>query len=472
MKTIKNTIVFAKNWNAIQEECPKHCGGDEDCEWCAGSNRKYKYFVNEGSSRSSKTYSIIDIFDFYARSKENIRGTIWRSSKEEAVTAILPDMIKRHASTGRYNNGYTHKLKDNSFRYDNGTLVEFHGADTINRKIGLTQDFAWFNEPYAVSKDLFDHVDQRTSDFVFIDWNPKQNHWIETIKKNRRTFFLKSTFKDNPFCPPNQRAKILSYQPLELCEVVENKLITEDEALEYNLKENPKEFTKKQLKELTRCILNEEQKTANKFNWEVYGLGNKSEKPHRIFKFTKIPDKQFEELEVQSYYGVDWGKSDPWGIVELKYYDGQLFGKELNYRSENEWMDILTPSQVEEIRQTEEGIVAWIFRRLEIPYNGIIVCDNNRPDKILALREAGWEYAIAAVKGPGSIVEGIDLVSKLQVFYTESSENLEKEQEEYERKVDRYGVVLEEPVDKNNHIMDPIRYVCQYLRSEGIINII
>lgn len=470
--TIEQTIVFAKNWAAIQEKCPKGCHGDKNCDWCHGSNRKYKYLVNEGSSRSSKTYSIIDIFDLYARRHRNKRGTIWRTSKEEAVSAVLPDIEKRHQLTNRYNVGYTHKLTDNSFHYNNGSRVEFHGADTINRKIGLTQDFAWFNEPYSVSKELFNHVDQRTSDFIFIDWNPKQKHWIDQLKKNRRTFFLKSTFKDNPFCPPNQKAKILGYQPLESCEVVEKGLITEKEAFKYDLTENEKGFSEKQIRELTRCLLNEEQGTKSKFDWEVYGLGNKSEKPNRIFRFQQITDREFDDLEVESYYGVDWGKVDPWGIVQLKYYDGKLYGRELNYLSENEWMDTLTPDQIQEIRQSNEGIVGWLFRKLEIPYGSIIVCDDNRPEKIIALREAGWEYAIAAFKGPGSIVEGIDLVSKLQVFYTESSENLEKEQEEYERKVDRYGVVLEEPVDKNNHTLDPIRYVCQYLRSEGIINII
>jgi len=102
----------------------------------------------------------------------------------------------------------------------------------------------------------------------------------------------------------------------------------------------------------------------------------------------------------------------------------------------------------------------------------VIVCDNNRPLKIIALRNAGYEYAIAAVKGAGSIIDGISLLSGLKVYYTASSTNLKYEQENYSRMVDRYGIVLEEPEDNNNHLMDPARYGAEFLRSQGIIKTI
>ena len=105
-----------------------------------------------------------------------------------------------------------------------------------------------------------------------------------------------------------------------------------------------------------------------------------------------------------------------------------------------------------------------------IPQDAVIVCDNNRPLKIIALREAGWEYAVAASKPTGSIIDGIDLLNNLEVYYTASSINIKNEQENYSRKVDRYGVVLEEPEDKDNHIAgDPARYVALFLQAEGII---
>jgi hypothetical protein len=48
------TIVALKNWEAINAK-------DEN------GNRKYRYILNAGSSRSSKTYSLIDCIDKYCR---------------------------------------------------------------------------------------------------------------------------------------------------------------------------------------------------------------------------------------------------------------------------------------------------------------------------------------------------------------------------------------------------------------------
>jgi len=132
-------------------------------------------------------------------------------------------------------------------------------------------------------------------------------------------------------------------------------------------------------------------------------------------------------------------------------------------------MNTLTPAQHREIRQHEEGLVLWLFQRIGIPEDGYIICDDNRPKKILALRNAGWEYAVAAEKGPDSILNGIDLLTGMDVCFTDESPDLEAEQEAYSRKTDRYGVVLEEPEDLNNHLIDPVRYVANFLRAEGII---
>lgn len=57
------TIVYQKNWDAINAK-------NED------GSRKYRYILNIGSSRSSKTVSLIDIYDTYARSQLNKRMTV------------------------------------------------------------------------------------------------------------------------------------------------------------------------------------------------------------------------------------------------------------------------------------------------------------------------------------------------------------------------------------------------------------
>lgn len=456
---MKATIVFQKNWEAIHAT-------DEN------GKRLYKYIINEGSSRSSKTYSLIDCYDLYARENANKRMTVWRDTKTDCKKTVLVDTLKHHKTTARYKIGYEFNKTESIFQYHNDSTVEIHGTDDEETVHGLTQDAAWLNEPYKISRDTFDQIDQRTSDFIFLDWNPKKEHWIDDLKKDKRTIVIKSTFRDNPFCPPEQRHKILSYQPVKRSYVVENNIISNELALIYDCDKNINNFTNKQLKELQRCQLNEFKKTANDFKWDVYGLGNKGERPNRILNFKEIPYLDYLKIDVPIYYGVDWGAVDPFGIVQIKYMDGALYVHELNYDSENSIREKLTATELNQISNHDEGLVKWLFNKLGIDKSRPIICDNNRPSKIIALRLAGFDYAVECRKWKGSIVDGIDLLNALDVYYTSTSVNLKYEQDNYSRKVDRYGVVLEEPEDVDNHLIDPTRYVAQYLQNEEIIKII
>ena len=451
------TIVFEQNWNAI------HAVNSD-------GSRKYRYIINEGSSRSSKTFSLIDCYDLYARANKNKRLTVWRNTKVDCKKTVLNDVLRHLKSTDRYCQGNVYNKTESILSYNTGSTFEIHGTDDENTVMGLTQSAAWLNEPYAISKTVFDQIDQRTSDFIFLDWNPKQSHFIEDLKKDPRSLLIKSTFRDNPFCPEESRNKILSYQPVSKCRVVEESILTETEAVQYDTENNILNISPGRIKELIRCRENDFKNSANSFNWDVYGLGLKAERPNRIFRFNEIPDSEYHKLNVATYNAVDWGAVDPWGIIEAKYYDGGLYLHELNYASENEVRGKLTTTDIAQINSTDEGVVKWMFGKLNIPKNNIIVCDNNRELKIRALREAGWEYSIAAVKGPGSIIDGIDLVNNLRVYYTASSTNLKHEQENYSRKVDNHGIILEEPQDIDNHLMDPIRYIALFLQNEGIIN--
>lgn len=386
----------------------------------------------------------------------------------------MNDVLKHLRTSNRYLNGQTFNKTESIFTYQaTNSTFEIHGTDDEVTVHGLNQSAAWLNEPYKISRDVFNQIDQRTEDFIIIDYNPKQGHWVEDIIKDERTIVIDSTFKDNPFCPPEQRRKILSYQPVKMCSVVEEGILSEREANEYNCEDKCEDNTinlnDKQLSELIRCLENERKNSASEFNWSVYGLGLKAEQPNRIFKWHEIADSEYFKLDVPIYYGVDWGSVDPWGIIEAKYYDGALYIHELNYTSENELRTKFNTTEWAQIESAEEGIVKWMFRKLGVPTDAYIVCDNNRPLKILALRDAGWEYAIAAIKPPGSVIDGIDSLNNIKVYYTSSSINLKYEQENYSRKVDRFGVVLEEPEDKDNHTIDPARYIFQFLADQEII---
>lgn len=204
----------------------------------------------------------------------------------------------------------------------------------------------------------------------------------------------------------------------------------------------------------------------------LHGDWNYLDRPNRIFEWERCDLSRYMNIQATEYIGVDWGKVDPWAIVGVKYYDGEIYLHEYNYSSENELMEKLAINEINEINKNDEGIVSWLFNRLKISFDSEIICDANRPEKIIALRRAGWEYSLAAKKGKGSILDGIDALTRLRVFYTENSKNIENEQFNYSWKVDRYGITLEVPEDQYNHSIDAIRYVVSHMKHEGVVNII
>lgn len=446
---ISATIVFEKNWDAL-------------------SDNGIRYIINEGSSRSSKTFSIIQCFYLYAIQYPNKRLSVWRDTKKECKETVLKDMLNAFFSMPNYNLVQFNKT-ESVFYFPNGSVIEIQGTDDVNKVHGYQGDIIWFNEPYSVVEEVFNQLDMRNKDTVIIDWNPKEEHWIENLKKDTRTKFIHSTFKDNPYCPPNQKIKILSYQSVKFSQVVIDGKLTEQDALAYNTIENKLFFTTKELAELDRCKENERKGSASDVNWPIYGLGLKAERPNRIFHWNEISLEDYRQINTKVYNGIDWGVVDPMGVLEAKYYDGGLYLHELSYDSENKIREKLTAEERNQIDSTDEGLIMWYFKRLGISNVNTLVCDNNRPAKIIALRRAGFEYAIAANKGAGSIIDGISLLTGLKVYYTHTSKNIKFEQENYSRKIDRYGIVLEEPEDINNHLIDPARYVAEFLRREGII---
>ena len=98
-----------------------------------------------------------------------------------------------------------------------------------------------------------------------------------------------------------------------------------------------------------------------------------------------------------------------------------------------------------------------------------MICDTNRPIKIASLNRAGYKAMPAPSK---MILDGISILQDLKIYFTSESKNLKFEYENYKRETDRYGVVLEKPEDKNNHLIDPTRYIALYLKIRGFIKTI
>ena len=389
---IKATGVFEKNWEALQ-------------------SGKYKYIINSGSSRSSKTFSILQIFWMLAWSKERTKLSVFRNTKKDCKDTILQDMLKYYATLDNYEFVKFNKT-ESIFTFPNGSTINIEGTDDELKVHGYHSDYLWFNEFYKMPKETFDQLDMRCSVAVFMDYNPVGRLWSDDLIKQDNAKLIHSTFKDNPFCPLEQKKKILSYEPTE-----------------YNL----------------------QQLTANAYMWQVYGLGLKAEKPNKIYHNWKvIPDAEFDSLQYSSFYGMDFGLSSPSAMVEMKFDgDKSFFIKEILYKPLNQM----------------QGTLSTELDNLKIPKHIEIICDvGNELNKteMQKLRNSGYNV-LPAMKGAGSILSGIETIQKSTIYYTKSSKNIENEYDTYSWRIAQ-GVQLDEPEQTDDHLLDAMKYVISWYR--------
>ena len=166
----------------------------------------------------------------------------------------------------------------------------------------------------------------------------------------------------------------------------------------------------------------------------------------KIYKgWHEISLMEFDKLPYTQYFGLDFGEVNPTALVECKYHDGNFYFNELIYTPERE-MESLTDAV--ERAGIQKGI-------------DLTVCDDSGAEKILELQTAGF-YATGANKG--NVKPGISFLNKMNVYYTNTSTNIKTEYDGYEWEIDRYGLATEKPVKKNDHLMDAMRYIANYLK--------
>lgn len=98
-----------------------------------------------------------------------------------------------------------------------------------------------------------------------------------------------------------------------------------------------------------------------------------------------------------------------------------------------------------------------------MPYDCPVFADSSEPREIDEIenisKERGRRVNIYAVKkGAGSIITGIQKMQDMNLKVTRRSMNAKYEFDNYCWEVDRFGKVINKPVDKDNHIIDAVRY--------------
>lgn len=165
--------------------------------------------------------------------------------------------------------------------------------------------------------------------------------------------------------------------------------------------------------------------------YRIYALGERPENNVRIYSHFKT----CRELpEGQSFWGLDFGYNDPTALLECRKVDDIIYVRESLYQS----------------RMTTTELITYMK---DIGVKGTIWADSSRPEAIQEILLAGYDIR----KANKAIKDGIMSVKSREIYITEDSINLLKESKKYSWKT-RGEVILDEPVDLDNHACDALRY--------------
>lgn len=171
--------------------------------------------------------------------------------------------------------------------------------------------------------------------------------------------------------------------------------------------------------------------------WQVYGLGQLGEVEGKIYTGWVIVDDIPEGAKLERR-GMDYGyTNDPSAIVDVWKWNGGYVLDEQLYR---------------------KGMVNKALADVLLSLDDILVIgDSAEPKSNDEIKMYGVNI-IGAVKGQGSVNQGIQLIQGLPIWVTKRSINLIKEYRNYLWMTDRDGKVLNVPEPGMDHALDAARY--------------
>jgi len=155
----------------------------------------FRFIINSGGSRSSKTYSTLQLIYLLAKNgkKKRIIHIVSYSTphlRDGAITDF-EDIIQTEGEDleqVRLKNPYTYTIGN--------SIIKFIGVDKIGKALGGQKDILFINEANNMQWKVVHQLIQRTTETVFIDYNPSVDFWVdkEGISARDNAIVLNSTF--------------------------------------------------------------------------------------------------------------------------------------------------------------------------------------------------------------------------------------------------------------------------------------
>jgi len=311
---LKSTIVFERNYDALY-------------------NNEARFIINEGGSRSSKTYSLCQLILVYCLQNKGVVVSIIRKTFPALRATAMRDFLEVLKDAGIYDKA-SHNMSEHIYSFSNGSIVEFFSVDDEQKIRGRKRHLAWCNEANELYYDDFTQLNMRTESKLIFDYNPSDsNSWLYDLPKNE-SILIKSTYKDNPFLPESIKTQI-------------EDLKRTDEAL-----------------------------------YQIYALGEKAISKSNIYSnWTFLPHRPARFT--QFIYGIDFGYNHPTALVRIYWHEKDIFIEPVIYESYLTTTDLLDRFTQLNIEKNADIIADYARPEIiaELNNNGYNVINANKSVK-------------------------------------------------------------------------------------------
>lgn len=251
-----------------------------------------RYIVNQGGSRSSKTYSIAQLFILKMLTDEHKIFTITRKTMPSLRQTVMRDFFELLQQYDLYDES-AHNMTHNIYNYGSN-VVEFISLDQPQKKRGAKRNVLWMNEANEFGYEDYMQLNLRTTEKVIMDYNPSEiEHFIyEKVIPRPDAKLIKSTYRDNTF--------------------LEDALVKEIERLQ------------------------EEDLTY----WKIYGLGEQAAPTSLVYGNWTVVDALPQNSDAQ-FFGLDFGFQNPTALIQVVIADKRVFVDECLYESKLTNADVI-----------------------------------------------------------------------------------------------------------------------------------
>lgn len=226
-----------------------------------------------GGTSASKTVSIMFWLIDYCQSNKNKLVHVVSESYPHLEAGAMLDFQTILKERAYWDSNRWHDTK-HKYTFETGTVIRFYSVDLSNAH-GPRRDVLFINEANHIPLQVYDQLEPRTREIVWLDWNPSEEFWFYTdvLPHSKKIDFVTLTYKDN-------------------------------EALDQD------------------TVDSIESRKNNKAWWQVYGLGQLGEVEGRIYTDWKVIDEIPHNARLERR-GLDFGYSaDPAAIVDIYYHNG------------------------------------------------------------------------------------------------------------------------------------------------------